>query len=270
MNISQVIKKILKKIAGKRLGIIGLGAIGVRVANAAKHLGMEVWGYDPYLSIDAAWNLSRDVKHINDVNDIYAKCDIITIHIPATKDTKGLINQEAISKMKKGVILINLSRDALVNEKDLLKGISSKKIKKYVTDFPTPGIAGQENCIVIPHLGASTEESEDNCAVMAVMETKNYIENGNIINSVNYPNCDMGVCVKPRIAILHDNKPGMLGKFTKQIGDMKQNISDLSNASRGDVAYTLIDLENPIQDKLVDSLSKIKGVIRVRVVNKGK
>ena len=257
-----------KEIAGKRLGIIGLGAIGVRVANAARHLNMEVWGYDPYLSIEGAWNLSRSVKHINDVNEIYSKCDIITIHVPATKNTEGLIDKNAIAQMKKGVILLNLSRASLVNEKDLLKGIDSGKIGRYVTDFPTPGTADYKNCIVIPHLGASTEESEDNCAVMAVMETKEYLENGNIINSVNYPACDMGVCTKPRIAVFHDNKPGILGQLTKAIGDSKHNISDLSNKSKDDVAYTLIDLEDNVESKLIDKLSKIKGVYRVRVVKK--
>ncbi|MBR0163779.1 MAG: phosphoglycerate dehydrogenase [Lachnospiraceae bacterium] len=272
-EIAQLTEKTKKKfagteIAGKRLGIIGLGAIGVRVANAARHLGMEVLGYDPYLSIDAAWNLSRDVRHINDISEIYAKCDIITLHIPATDDTKGIIGKDAIAKMKKGVILINLARDVLVNEKDLFQGIGSGKIARYVTDFPTPAVAGHDHCLVIPHLGASTEESEDNCAVMAVLETKNYLENGNINNSVNYPACDMGVCVKPRVAIFHENAPGMLGQFTKAIGDGGHNISDLSNKSRGDVAYTLIDLEKDIEDKLIAKLEKIKGVFRVRVVRK--
>ena len=254
------------EIAGKRLGIIGLGAIGVRVANAAKHLGMEVYGYDPFLSIDAAWNLSRDVKHINNLDDIYSKCDIITVHVPATKDTKGMIDAEAIGKMKKGVILINLARDVLVNETDVLAGINSGKIAKYVTDFPNPVIAGHDNCIVIPHLGASTEESEDNCAVMAVLELQNYLENGNINNSVNYPNCDLGVCVKPRIAIFHKNSPNMISQFTKEIGELEHNITDMANKSRGDIAYTLIDTENEIQDELVKKLSSIKDVYRVRVV----
>ncbi|MBR0092554.1 MAG: phosphoglycerate dehydrogenase [Lachnospiraceae bacterium] len=254
------------EIAGKRLGIIGLGAIGVRVANAAKHLGMEVWGYDPYLSIEAAWQLSRDVKHIDNLDDIYAKCDIITVHIPATKETTGMINKDAIAKMKKGVILINLARDVLVNEQDLFAGMGKGKIGQYVTDFPTPAIAGHDHCLVIPHLGASTEESEDNCAVMAVHEVRNYLENGNINNSVNFPQCDMGLCRGPRVAIFHENRPGMLGQFTKQIGDLKLNISDLSNKSKGEYAYTLIDLENNITDALVKKLQKMKGVIRVRVV----
>ena len=256
------------EIAGKRLGIIGLGAIGVRVANAAKHLGMEVWGYDPFLSVDAAWNLSRDVKHISDLNDIYSKCDIITVHVPATKDTTGMINKETIAKMKKGVILLNLSRDALVNEEDVLAAIKSKKIAKYVTDFPNPTVAGQENCIVIPHLGASTEESEDNCAVMAVHEVKNYLENGNINNSVNYPNCDMGICQGPRLAIFYENKPAMLSKFTKIFGDAHININDLANKSRGDVAYAMMDLESDYDDAIVEALEKIKGVYRVRAIRK--
>ncbi|MBQ7425225.1 MAG: 3-phosphoglycerate dehydrogenase, partial [Lachnospiraceae bacterium] len=198
-EIAKLTEKSKKKFAGteifgKKLGIIGLGAIGVRVANAARQLGMEVYGYDPYLSIDAAWRLSSDVKHVTDVNDIYSKCDIITIHVPALDSTKGMINRDAIAKMKKGVIIINLARDILCNEADVLAGINAGKIRKYVTDFPNPTIAGHDGCIVIPHLGASTEESEDNCAVKAVLELKDYLENGNINNSVNYPNCDMGIC----------------------------------------------------------------------------
>ncbi len=256
------------EIAGKRLGIIGLGAIGVRVANAAKGLGMEVWGYDPYLSVDAAWNLSSDVKHVTNVDDIYSKCDIITVHVPAMDGTKGMINADAIAKMKKGVILINLARDILCNEADVLSGINSGKIRKYVTDFPNTTTAGHDDCIVIPHLGASTEESEDNCAIKAVLEMKDYLENGNISNSVNYPKCDMGVCNKPRIGIFHKNVANMISQFTQVIGDAGYNISDMTNKSRGDYAYTLIDVESNITDKLVKDLSKVDGVIRVRVVKK--
>ena len=180
------------EIQGKKLGIIGLGAIGVKVANVAKHLGMEVYGYDPYVSVDAAWNLSRDVKHVLHVEEIYAECDIITIHVPLMDATKGMINQEALDQMKDGVILLNFARDLLVDEKAVLGAIKAGKVRKYVSDFPNPVTAGQEGCIVIPHLGASTEESEDNCAVMAVKQMKDYLENGNIANSVNYPKCDMG------------------------------------------------------------------------------
>jgi len=272
-EIAKLTEKSKKKFAGteifgKKLGIIGLGAIGVRVANAARQLGMEVYGYDPYLSIDAAWRLSSDVKHVTNVDDIYSKCDIITIHVPALDSTKGMINKDAIAKMKKGVILINLARDILCNEADVLSGINAGKIRKYVTDFPNPVIAGHDGCIVIPHLGASTEESEDNCAVKAVLELKDYLENGNINNSVNFPSCDMGICNKPRVAIFHKNVANMISQFTTVLGTAGMNISDMTNKSKGDYAYTLIDLEDTVTDEMVKKLSKVDGVIRVRVVRK--
>lgn len=270
--IAKITEKEKKKFAGteilgKKLGIIGLGAIGVKVANAAKHLGMEVYGYDPYVSVDAAWNLSRDVKHVLNVEDIYENCDIITIHVPLLDSTKGMINKEAIAKMKDGVILLNFARDLLAVESDVLEGIHSGKIRKYVTDFPNPTTAGQEGCIVIPHLGASTEESEDNCAKMAVKELKNYLENGNIINSVNYPTLDMGICTqKSRVAIFHKNIANMITKFTACIGDAGINITDMMNKSRGEVAYTMLDLEQSLSDDIVKKLAGIEGVFRVRVV----
>ena len=272
-EIAKLTEKSKKKFAGteifgKKLGIIGLGAIGVRVANAARQLGMEVYGYDPYLSIDAAWRLSSDVKHVTNVDDIYSKCDIITIHVPALDSTKGMINKDAIAKMKKGVIIINLARDILCNEADVLSGINAGKIRKYVTDFPNTTVAGHDGCIVIPHLGASTEESEDNCAVKAVLELKDYLENGNINNSVNFPNCDMGVCNKPRVAIFHKNVANMISQFTTVFGGAGMNISDMTNKSKGDYAYTLIDLEDTVKDEIVKKLSKVEGVIRVRVVRK--
>lgn len=255
------------EILGKKLGIIGLGAIGVKVANAAKHLGMEVYGYDPYVSVDAAWNLSRDVKHVLDVTEIYEKCDIITIHVPLLESTKGMINAEAISKMKDGVILLNFARDLLANEEDILKGIESGKVRKYVSDFPNPTTAGKEGCIVIPHLGASTEESEDNCAKMAVVEMMDYLENGNIKNSVNYPALNMGVCAQAgRLAIFHKNIANMLTQFTGKIGEAGINITDMMNKSRGEVAYTMFDVEQPITDDIVKKLEEIDGVFRVRVV----
>ncbi len=270
-DIAKITEKAKKKFAGteifgKKLGIIGLGAIGVRVANSARQLGMEVYGYDPYLSIDAAWRLSSDVKHVTNVDDIYSKCDIITIHVPALDSTKGMINKDAIAKMKKGVIIINLARDILCNEVDVLAGINSGKIRKYVTDFPNPVIAGHDGCIVIPHLGASTEESEDNCAVKADLAMKDYLENGNINHSVNLPNCDMGVCHGPRVGIFHKNVANMIGQFTTVFGNMGMNISDMTNKSRGDYAYTLIDLEEKVTPEIVKKLQKIDGVIRVRVV----
>lgn len=255
------------EIEGKKLGIVGLGAIGVKVANVAKHLGMEVYGYDPYVSVDAAWNLSRDVKHVLNVEDIYAECDYITIHVPLMDSTKGMIGKEAIEQMKEGVIILNFARDLLVDEKAVLDGIKAGKIRKYVSDFPNSVTAGQDGCIVIPHLGASTEESEDNCAVMAVKELKNYLENGNIINSVNYPNCDMGVCAQAgRVAIFHKNIANMITKFTACFGDNGINITDMTNKSKGEVAYTMIDIETPASEEIIRKLQSIDGVFRVRVV----
>lgn len=255
------------EIQDKKLGIIGLGAIGVKVANVAKHLGMEVYGYDPYVSVDAAWNLSRDVKHALNVDEIYETCDIITIHVPLLDATKGMIDREAIGKMKDGVIILNFARDLLANEEDILEGIKAGKIRKYVSDFPNPTTAGKEGCIVIPHLGASTEESEDNCAKMAVKELVNYLENGNIINSVNYPNCDMGICTQMgRIAIFHKNVANMITKFTACFGGNNINITDMMNKSKGEVAYTMLDVESAITQDIVEKLQNIDGVFRVRVV----
>ncbi len=271
-NIAKAAEKEKKKfagteISGKKLGIIGLGAIGVKVANVARHLGMEVYGYDPYVSVNAAWNLSRDVKHVFNVEEIYEQCDMITIHVPLMDATKGMINAEAISKMKKGVILLNFARDLLVDEKAVLEGIAAGTVRRYVSDFPNPTTAGKDGCIVIPHLGASTEESEDNCAKMAVEELQNYLENGNIVNSVNYPNCDMGVCDKAgRVAVFHKNIANMIARFTACFGESNINISDMTNKSRGEVAYTMLDIESPATQEILDKLSAIEGVFRVRVV----
>ncbi|MBR1693500.1 MAG: phosphoglycerate dehydrogenase [Lachnospiraceae bacterium] len=271
-DVAKATEKEKKKFAGtelygKKLGIIGLGAIGVRVANAAKHMGMEVYGYDPYLSVDAAWNLSRDVKHVLNVDEIYANCDYITIHVPLLDSTRGTIGKEAISKMKDGVIILNFARDLLADEQAVLDGIASGKIRKYVTDFPNTTTVGKEGCIVIPHLGASTEESEDNCAKMAVKELMNYLENGNIVNSVNYPALDMGICSQEgRVAIFHKNIANMLTKFTATFGDLGINITDMANKSRGEVAYSMLDVETKVTDEIVSKLQAIDGVIRVRVV----
>ena len=255
------------EISGKKLGIIGLGAIGAMVANAAVHLGMDVYGYDPYISIDAAWNLSRSIKHIKSVDEIYEQCDYITIHVPLLDSTKKMINKEAIDKMKDGVVLLNFARDLLVDEEALVKALESGKVKKYVTDFANPTVAGTPGTLVTPHLGASTEEAEINCAVMAVKELCDFMENGNIKNSVNFPNCDMGTCrVAGRLAITHKNIPNMISQFTKILGDDDMNIADLINKSRGEYAYTLIDLETAISPKVVAELEKIDGVSRVRVV----
>ncbi len=255
------------EIEGKKLGIIGLGAIGVRVANAAVNLGMEVYGYDPYVSVDAAWNLSRSIHHVLDVNEIYSSCDIITIHVPLMDSTRGMIGQDAIDKMKNGVILINMARDVLVDEPAVLKAIDAGKVRRYVSDFPNATVAGHPGCITTPHLGASTEESEDNCAKMAVSELRDYLENGNITNSVNYPKCNMGVCETPgRIAIFHKNVANMITAFTSIIGESGVNIAEMANKSRGDVAYTMFDLDSPAADDIAEKLRAVDGVFRVRVV----
>lgn len=255
------------EIAGKKLGVIGLGAIGVKVANAATHLGMEVYGYDPYISVNAAWNLSRSVKHIDTVDDIYAECDYITIHVPLLEDTKKKLNAEALGKMKDGVVILNFARDLLADEEAVLEAIKAGKVKKYVTDFPNTVTAGAQGCIVLPHLGASTQESEDNCAVMAVKQIQDYLENGNIRNSVNYPNCNMGVCEQAgRIAILHKNVKGMIGKFSNILGDADINITDMVNKSRGDYAYSLLDLEASVTEETVGKLRELEHVLKVRVI----
>ncbi|MCR5687087.1 MAG: phosphoglycerate dehydrogenase [Lachnospiraceae bacterium] len=271
-DIAKLAEKQKKNFAGieimdKKLGIIGLGAIGVRVANAAKHLGMEVYGYDPYISVDAAWNLSRDIKHVLSVDDIYSNCDIITIHVPLMESTKNTINAEAISKMKDGVILLNFARDLLCDEKAVLEGIKKGKIAKYVSDFPNPLTANAEGCIVIPHLGASTEESEDNCAKMAVREMIDYLTNGNIVNSVNYPKADMGVCqAEGRVTIHHKNVTNMITRFSGIFSEAGINISDMVNSSKGEYAYTMIDIDSAITQEFVDKLNAIDDVIRVRVI----
>lgn len=255
------------EIAGKKLGVIGLGAIGVRVANAATHMGMDVYGYDPFISVNAAWNLSRSVKHINSVEEIYSECDFITVHVPLLDNTKKMLNREAFEQMKDGVVILNFARDLLVDEEEILKAIANGKVKRYVTDFPNTVTAGQEGCIVTPHLGASTQESEDNCAVMAVKEIKDYLQNGNIRNSVNYPNCNMGVCAQAgRIAILHKNSKGMIGKFSNILGDADINITDMTNKSRGDYAYSLLDLEAAVTEETVEQLKALDNVLKVRVI----
>lgn len=257
------------EISGKKLGIIGLGAIGVLVANAAVHLGMEVYGYDPYISVEAAWNLSRNIRHIQNVETIYKECDYITVHVPLLESTKKMIDAEAISMMKDGAVILNFARDLLVDENALVQALRAGKIRKYVTDFANPTVAGEENVLVTPHLGASTEEAEDNCAEMAVRELRDYMENGNIKNSVNYPACDMGVCqAAGRIAINHRNTVNMISQFTKVLGDAGRNISDMTNKSKGDYAYTMMDLETPADDEIVKALERIDGVCKVRVIKK--
>lgn len=255
------------EISGKKLGIIGLGAIGVLVANAAAGLGMEVYGYDPYISVDAAWSLSRNIRHIQNLDTIYRECDYITVHVPLMDATRKMIDAEAINMMKDGVVLLNFARDLLVDEEALVKALEDGKVKKYVTDFANPTVAGAKNTLVTPHLGASTQEAEDNCAVMAVKELRDYLENGNIQNSVNYPTCNMGVCkMAARIAINHKNVVHMLSQFTKVLGDAGVNISDMTNKSKGDYAYTLLDTDAAVSSEVVAALRKISGVLKVRVI----
>jgi len=271
-NVAKDAEKEKKKFAGteimgKKLGVIGLGAIGVKVANVAVELGMEVYGYDPYVSVNAAWNVSRAVKHVLNVDEIYSNCDFITIHVPLMDATKGMIDAAAVDKMKEGVVLLNFARDLLVDEEAVLEGIKVKKIKKYVSDFANTTTVGKEGVILTPHLGASTEESEDNCAVMAVKEMMDYLENGNIKNSVNYPACDMGVCDKAsRVAVFHKNIAKMIASFTTIMGDAGFNISDMTNKSKGDFAYTMMDIESPATADIVAKLEAIDGVFRVRIV----
>ena len=255
------------EIQGKKLGIIGLGAIGVQVANAATHLGMEVLGYDPYISVEAAWNLSRNIHHITNVDDIYKECDYITIHVPLMDSTKGMINAEAIEKMKDGVVVLNYARDLLVDEKAMVDALKRGKVARYMTDFPNTTTAGAKGVIVTPHLGASTEEAEENCARMAVKEVRCYLEHGNIQHSVNYPDCDMGIPSYPaRVAICHKNVKNMLSQFTTILGDANYNIGNMTNKSRGDYAYSMFDLESPASPELIKKLETVDGVLNVRVI----
>ncbi|MCI9618845.1 MAG: phosphoglycerate dehydrogenase [Dorea sp.] len=255
------------ELEGKKLGVIGLGAIGVLVANAATALGMDVYGYDPYVSVDSAWRLSRSIHHAKTVDELYGDCDYITIHVPAIESTKGMIDKDAIGLMKKGVVVLNFARNVLVDEEAMVDALVSGHVKHYVSDFPTPVTAGVKGAIVIPHLGASTEESEDNCAKMAVKELRNYLENGNIKNSVNYPDCDMGMRGdNTRILLLHRNVPNMIGQFTKILANDNMNIADLTNKSKGKYAYTMIDVDSPVSDKVAEELSAVKEVLRVRII----
>ena len=255
------------EIAGKRLGVIGLGAIGGPLANAARKLGMDVYGCDPYISIDAAWHLDSNIVRVNTRDDIYANCDIISLHVPLMDSTKKMINAEAISKMKDGVIILNFARDLLVDDDAMEEALKSGKVKRYITDFPNERTANMAGVVAIPHLGASTEESEDNCAMMAVRQVMDYLENGNIKNSVNFPACDMGICTKAaRIAILHRNIPNTLTQFTSVIAKEGINISDMLNRSKGEYAYTMLDLDSVPSQNVIDSLKNMGGALRVRVI----
>lgn len=237
------------------------------MANAAVNLGMDVYGYDPYLSVDAAWKLSRHIHHAKTVDELYNQCDYITIHVPATEDTKGMIDKNAISLMKKGVVILNFARDVLVNQEDIVDALVSEKVRCYVTDFPTKEIVGVKGSIVIPHLGASTEESEDNCARMAASELRDFLENGNIHHSVNYPDCDMGKkSSAARITVLHRNVPKMLGQFTGILAEEGINISLMTNKSRGEYAYTMIDADAAVPAEVEKKISEAEGVLRVRIL----
>lgn len=271
-DIAKLTEKEKKRFAGhelygKKLGVIGLGAIGVQVANTAIHLGMDVYGYDPYISVKAAWSLSKHINHIKNVEDIYKQCDFITIHVPLLDSTKKMIDKKAIGMMKDGVVVMNFARDLLVDEKDMIEALADGKVKHYVTDFPNTTVAGVKNAIVTPHLGASTEEAEDNCAVMAANEIRNFLENGNITNSVNYPNCDMGAAGEfPRLSICHKNMKNMLNQFTDIFTVEDINIEHMTNASRGDYAYSMFDLSEAPSVEAVEKLGNIEGVLRVRVI----
>ena len=257
------------EIKGKRLGVIGLGAIGGPLANAACKLGMEVYGCDPFISIDAAWRLDSNIVHVKTREEIYENCDIITLHVPLLDDTKKMINAESISKMKDGVVILNFARDLLVDDDAMEQALKSGKVSRYITDFPNDKTAGMAGVVAIPHLGASTEESEDNCAKMAIKQAMNYLNNGNIVNSVNFPNCDMGVCTKAsRVTILHKNIPNMLGQLTNVLAEENINISDLMNRSRGDYAYTMFDLDSIPSAEAIEKLKSIDGIIRVREIDK--
>ena len=269
-NIAKEVEKAKSRFAGheiknKKLGVIGLGAIGSEVANAASSLGMEVYGYDPYMTVNAAFRLSRRVHPITDIHKIYENCDYISLHMPLTEENTGMINEESLGLMKEEVVILNFSRDKLVNDKDMAKALKSGKVKRYVTDFPNEHIRDMEGILAIPHLGASTEESEDNCALMAAEELMDYIENGNITNSVNFPNCDMGICrVTLRVALLHSNKPNMIGQISAVLAAKDINISDLTNKSKGKYAYTLVDLDSELDEDAEAALKKIDGMKRVR------
>ncbi|MBR5808504.1 MAG: phosphoglycerate dehydrogenase [Clostridia bacterium] len=254
------------EVQGKTLGVIGLGAIGVLVANAARHFGMTVIGYDPYLSVDAAWKLSHHIKKAKSADEVYQEADYLTIHVPLTDDTKRSINKDTIAKMKDGVKILNFARGELVDNDAIKAALSTGKVSSYVVDFPCADVLNEKGIIAIPHLGASTSESEDNCAVMAAQEIASYLETGDILNSVNFPNCSLPMSGKGRVCILHKNVPTMLTQFTTVFADTNHNIADLINKSKKDLAYTIINSDDIITDEIVDKLNAIDGVLRVRVI----
>ena len=254
------------EILGKKLGVVGLGAIGVLVANAAVALGMDVYGYDPFLSVDAAWKLSRHIHHANTLDEIYAECDYITIHVPLVPDTKGMLNEAAFAAMKDGVRILNFSRAGLVDSDAMLAALEAGKVAAYVVDFPTDEMLGVQGVVAIPHLGASTPESEDNCAVMAANQLKAYLEDGNIINSVNFPDVNVPRAGDVRVCVLHRNIPNMLAQISSVVSACGVNIASMTNKSRKDLAYTLLDVEGAVCDDVADKIAAIDGIIRVRVL----
>ena len=271
-DLAKMIEKKKKEFAGnelkgKSIGVIGLGAIGVLVANICNRLGMNVYGYDPYVSVRSAWSLSRMVNHSSSLDEIYEKCDFLTIHVPYMESTKGMIGKEAVQKMKDGATILNFARGELVDDQAVLDGLASKKIKHYVTDFPNPAVAAADGVITIPHLGASTEESEENCAEMAVDQLMNYLEKGNIVNSVNYPNCDLGdIEAECRITVHHKNLPNMIGQLTSALAEEGYNIENMLNKSKKDYAYSILDVEKRPSEKVLSKMKQIDGVIRLRVL----
>lgn len=269
-DVSKLIEKNKQKfvgpeLAGKTLGVIGMGAIGVRVANFARHFGMEVFAYDPYISVDMAWKVSRDIKHAASLSEIYARCDFITLHVPCTAETKGMINTSSIQMMKHGVRLLNFSRGELVNSADLIDGLNEKQVRCYVTDFPSDEMVGHPGVLALPHLGASTPESEDNCAEMAVREVMDFLENGNITNSVNLPCVCMPRSGDMRITLINKNVPSMINKITNVLAEDNVNIENLTNKSKNDYAYTMVDVSGAVSDSLIEKLRGLPGVVRVSV-----
>ena len=254
------------EIYGKKLGVIGLGAIGVLVANTAKSLGMEVYGYDPFLSVDAAWNLSSSIKHATSLNEIFSTCDYISIHVPLNPETKDLINAESIRNMRDGIRILNFSRAELVNTEDIIEALSNGKVAAYATDFPTDPLIGASGVIAIPHLGASSPESEDNCARMAAFELINYIENGTIKNSVNFPDVELDRSTTYRVCVIHKNIPNMLNQITAPFTNANFNIDNMLNRSKKDYAYTILDTDQKVSDEMIKNLESIDGILKVRVI----
>lgn len=254
------------EIQGKKLGVIGLGAIGILVANGAKNLGMEVYGYDPFISVDAAWNLSRSIKHAKSTREIFANCDYITVHVPLNAETKGLINKESIATMKDGVRILNFARGELVNDADIIEALASGKVSAYATDFPNDNLIGVDGVIAIPHLGASTPEAEDNCAHMAAVQLIDYLENGNIKNSVNMPEVIVDRTEGDRVCVIHKNIPNMIAGISSVFSAEGINIENLTNKSKKNMAYTVVDLAGNVSDTVVAKLNEVDGVVRVRVI----